>query len=122
MYSFPSYRNTISANKRNNSYKNIANSLKYSYPYNFQRPNLDLEYNYRYNNGDIKSIIDAVENIKNIQSEILSVLEDFKPKNDVKNNGFMNNINQIKKENAAIKKELMLLKKKDEERQKAKRN
>ena len=30
----------------------------------------------------------------------------------------MNNINQIKKENAAIKKELMLLKKKDEERQK----
>ena len=77
-----------------------------------------MEYNYRYNNGDIKSIIDAVENIKNIQCEILSVLEDFKPKNDVKNNGFMNNINQIKKENAAIKKELMLLKKKDEERQK----
>ena len=30
----------------------------------------------------------------------------------------MNYINQIKKENAAIKKELMLLKKKDEERQK----
>jgi len=30
----------------------------------------------------------------------------------------MNNINQIMKENAAIKKELMLLKKKDEERQK----
>ena len=59
-----------------------------------------------------------MENIKNIQSEILSVLEDFKPKNDVKNNGFMNYINQIKKENDAIRKELLLLKKKDEERQK----
>ena len=57
-------------------------------------------------------------NIKNIQGEILSVLEDFKQKNEIKNKGFMNNINQIKKENAAIKKELMLLKKKDEERQK----
>ena len=59
-----------------------------------------------------------MENIKNIQGEILSVLEDFKPKNVVKNNVFMNNINQIMKENAVIKKELMLLKKKDEERQK----
>ena len=120
MQSFPSYRNTISNNRRNNSYKNIPNSLNYSnqHVHHIQRPNLDLEYNYRYNNGDIKNIIDAVENIKNIQGEILSVLEDFKPKNDVKNKGFMNNINQIKKENAAIKKELMLLKKKDEERQK----
>ena len=108
MYSFPSYRNTISINRRNNSYRNIQNSLKYSYEYgnHIQRPNLDFEYNYRYNNGDIKNIIDAVENIKNIQDQILSVLEDFKPNNDVKNNGFMNNINQIKKENAAFKKEL----------------
>jgi chromosome segregation ATPase len=120
MYSSPSFRNTISNNRRNNSYKIIANPLKYSYQYvsHIQRPNLDFEDNYRYNNADIKNIIDTVENIKNIQSEILSVLEDFKPKNDVKNNVFMNNINQIKKENAAIKKELMLLKKKDEERQK----
>ena len=45
-----------------------------------------------------------MENIKNIQGEILSVLEDFKQKNDVKNKGFMNNINQIKKKNATIKK------------------
>ena len=82
MYSSPSFRNTISNNRRNNSYKIIANPLKYSYQYvsHIQRPNLDFEYNYRYNNGDIKNIIDAVENIKNIQSEILSVLEDFKRK------------------------------------------
>ena len=120
MYSSPSYRNTISNNRRNNSYKHIPNPLKYSYQYvsHIQRPNLDFEDNYRYNNADIKNIIDTVENIKNIQSEILSVLEDFKPKNDVKNNGFMNYINQIKKENDAIRKELLLLKKKDEERQK----
>ena len=82
MYSSPSFRNTISNNRRNNSYKIIANPLKYSYQYvsHIQKPNLDFEDNYIYNNGDIKNIIDAVENIKNIQSEILSVLEDFKRK------------------------------------------
>ena len=86
MYSSPTYRNTILNNRRNNSYKIIANPLKYSYPYvsHIQRPNLDFKNSYRYNNEDIKNIFDAVENIKNIQGEILSVLEDFKPKSDVK--------------------------------------
>ena len=66
MSGYTAFRITISAKNRNSSCNNMANSLNFPYPFrhNFRGPNLDLEGNYRYNNRDIKNIIDVVEILK----------------------------------------------------------